>query len=456
MDIMENTFALYNLKKISLTFFVFSTIATSQSNASEYITEKTHNHNQKQSSWVVLPYIFSSDSMGLTTGAVGIFDGYIQPQMTMVATVFVGEELDVTSEVDGDNKEERTAGAMFALSGYKPPLTDRVFITMLGAYAYYPNQRLYLDGSNDSIRDLESNDPKNTSPLQTQGYSNWFEADFRYVLPLGESTDNALPIIQLDRGIAVNRDNVGGGTPFSTGQTILGTELFYSKWTADKFAEEPVINTNGIRFYLEHDNTDYPANPARGYHFNAQFSVDLGIGNSTQSWNAIELDYAHYIELNDFSWTRQNVIAFNVWSAYSPSWDQSESLQEGGGVLDKHQTPMWEGARLGGWNKMRAYDSNRFNDKAALYGTVEYRVIPDFNPLRDNKWSPFPIDWFQTVFYIEVGRVAEQYELDSLLSDMKYDVGFSLRALAANVPVRFEMAFGEEGSAMWVMLNQPF
>jgi hypothetical protein len=117
---------------------------------------------------------------------------------------------------------------------------------------------------------------------------------------------------------------------------------------------------------------------------------------------------------------------------------------------------MWEGARLGGWNRMRAYDSNRFSDKAAIYGAVEYRLIPIINPMRDQKWNPIAIDWFQTVLFVEAGRVAPKYDIGTLFSDLNYDVGFSLRALAANVPVRFEMAFGDEGSAMWFMLNQPF
>lgn len=40
-----------------------------------------------------------------------------------------------------------------------------------------------------------------------------------------------------------------------------------------------------------------------------------------------------------------------------------------------NQTPVWEGTRLGGWARIHAYDSNRFNDKAALYAAIEYRVI---------------------------------------------------------------------------------
>ncbi len=117
---------------------------------------------------------------------------------------------------------------------------------------------------------------------------------------------------------------------------------------------------------------------------------------------------------------------------------------------------MWEGARLGGFTRIRAYDMNRFSDKAAVYATAEYRLIPELNPMHDQKWSPVHIDWFQMVLFAEAGRVAPEYNLVTLTKDLKYDVGFSLRALAANLPVRFEMKFGDEGSNMWVMLKQPF
>ncbi len=39
---------------------------------------------------------------------------------------------------------------------------------------------------------------------------------------------------------------------------------------------------------------------------------------------------------------------------------------------------------------------------------------------------------------------------------MKYDVGISLRTLAAQLPIRIDVAYGEEGANLWVMVNQPF
>ena len=39
---------------------------------------------------------------------------------------------------------------------------------------------------------------------------------------------------------------------------------------------------------------------------------------------------------------------------------------------------------------------------------------------------------------------------------MKFDYGFSLRALTAKVPIRFDIASGSEGVNMWVMIKQTF
>jgi len=436
-------------------YLLLVVLFTSTVFGAEFIV-KDENKGAKKSTWIALPYVFSSDSMGLTGGVVGIFNGFFQPQMSMVFTAFVGEELaieNINASGTDESQTARSEGFLFAISGYKPSFSKRTFITAIGSYAYYPNQKLYLNGRHDSIKSVDNR--QSVAPLSTQGYNNWLSLDFRYVLPIGEAKDDITPLIKLNRGIAVNRDNVGNGVPFISGQTSFGTEFFYNIWTADKFTHDPSLSTNGVRFYLEHDNTDYPDNPSRGYNMLFRTSLDFGLGSSTQSWSCVEAEYSHYLELKNFSWSRQNVIALNAWSAYSPSWNQSQNIDDGE-YINSHQPPMWEGAKLGGFKRLRAYDMNRFSDKAALYFGAEYRVIPTLNPMQGQKWNPIPIDWFQVVLFAEAGRVASDYDLMVLTDDMKYDAGFSIRALAAKLPVRFEMAFGDEGSNMWVMLKQPF
>ncbi len=425
----------------------------------ERITVDIRDQNKTQS-WIALPYIISSNSMGFTGGIVAIFSGYGQKQMNIVASAFLGESLNVEKQLSPTNttqESKNSQGTFLAITGYKLPFVNRLFISAYGSYAYYPNQQLYLDGSNNSVK-AEDKVNDTLSPLRTQGYNNWYYMDFRYVLPFGENSDNPITTYKLDRGIPVNRNNYGGGLPFFTGRTILEIKPFYTNWTAEKLTQEPEWTTAGLKVMLQHDNTDYIDNPSRGYGFKLQYSQDFGNFNSTQTWNAMQAQYAQYIKLPNFKYTRMNTIALNVWSAYSPSWDKNNKLNPDidNPVIDAHQPPPWEGARLGGWNRMRGYDSNRFNDKAAIYYGLEYRVIPQLNPLKDEKWLPIAIDWFQLVFFAEAGRVASSYDLQTLHSNMKSDIGFSLRALAAKVPVRFEMAFGEEGSSMWVMIQQPF
>ena len=417
-----------------------------------YVSDKEQ--TKKDASWAVIPYAFDAESTGLTGGVAAIFSDVLQPQTHLVVTLYGGEKLDVYKELTPSivNQEQAyTQGWFVGFGGYKVPGTKRVFVTLLASHTYYPNQLIYVDGSHQSQKNLS--DTRSATPLRTQGTCDWGTLTFEYVLPLGESKKDPLPHIVLDEGIAINRDDVGGGDVFTSGQTLVGTELFYEKVQADRLANRPKIATNGVRLYLQHNNTDYPDNPSRGYSFKLKGSVDFGGGASTQSWNSIEASYSHYISLTQFSWTRYNVLALNLWSAYSPSWERDESNET---VLDPHRPPMWEGAKLGGYTRMRGYDSNRFSDKAALYGALEWRFIPTYNPLRNKEWLPIAIDWFEGVMFVEAGRVNKRYNLAELTQDMKYDVGFSLRALAAKLPIRFDIAYGDEGTTMWVMIQQPF
>lgn len=434
-------------------FFLFGTVPLF---SAEFIV-KDINETSKKASWIALPYMFSSDTTGLTGGIVGIFDGYIQPQATVVATVYGGEKLPVKqynreTHTLYDNGSARTKGVFLGISGYKLPFSKRLFTSAMLSYAYYPYQRFYINGSNDSNREL-STDTLSLTPIQTHGFNNWASVNMRYVLPWGESKNNPLPLIKLKNGLQVNRDNIGGGLPFVTGQTLIGVEYFYSHLRIDKIDNMPELSSNGLRFYLKHDNTDYSDNPSRGYKFELKSSFDFGWINSTQSWNAVEASYSHFIRTQKFSWSRHNVLAFNFWTAYAPSWQKKDDNTT---LYDPHRPPMWEGAHLGGWDRLRGYDSNRFNDKAALYGGMEYRMVLKQNPLKAKKWAPIPIDWFQAVVFAEAGRVHSDYQIEQLLQNMKYDVGFSLRALAAKLPVRFDMGFSAEGSSMWVMIKQPF
>jgi hypothetical protein len=397
--------------------------------------------------WIVIPYVFSTESTGFTGGLGIIKTGLFQPQTTLVATAFYGAEQDIIT--NGEPDTANFSGGFILFSDYKLPFTDRLLFSMYGLKSYFPKAKLYFKGENDSDQD---------QAFTSSGDSNFFYTTFRYVLPIGEGIDNPEGLYNLKNGFAMGREGYGGGTPFVTGTTSLGIKTFYSHDEFENYQDpkaQTLTNwdTNGLRFFLQHENTDYDLNPSRGYQFQVNYSKDFGSGDSLQSWDFLEAKYNHYFNMPTFSWTQQNVLALSVWTGYSFSWDNDNTY--GNTDIDAHRPPPWEGARLGGFYRMRGYENNRFSDKAAFYATAEYRAVLEYNPFRTNRFIPVAIDWFQVVPFVEVGRVNDTYNFD-LLSDMKYDVGISLRAMAAEIPVRLDVAYGDEGTNFWVMVYQPF
>ena len=410
------------------------------------------NNITESKDWIVLPFAFSSDSTGIAGGIGIIKQGLLQSQTTLVMSVFGGMEEDIITNGQADTANFK--GGFFAFSDYKLPFTNRFFFSLISLKSYFPKQKYYFEGDNNSDKD---------KGLSTSGESNFFNTTFEYILPIGEGLDNPEGLYKLQDGFTQGREGYGNGTPFITGRTSLGIKTFYQEdsfenwsdfelWKNETSTSTPVWKTHGLRFFLTHDNTDFDLNPSRGYHFDLQYSKDFGKGESLQSWDFLEFKFNKYYALDTFSFTQQNVLALSVWTGYSFSWDNTKEIAPG---IAKNRPPTWEGARLGGLNRMRGYENDRFSDKAVFYATAEYRAILNYNPLKENSLVPVAVDWFQVVGFVEVGRVHEQYNFD-LISNMKYNVGISLRALVAQLPVRFDVAYGEEGTNMWLMINQPF
>jgi len=423
-----------DIKYLYLPFIVMTVCFSLSLQAENNISIKTKD-------WVILPYAFSSDATGVAGGVGFIKQGLLQPKTTLVATLFGGLSEDVM--LGGKNIEDNFSGGFFAFSNYQ--VSNRLYFSIMGLKSHLPNTTYYLDGSNDS---------KKEEGLSTPADSNFINAVLDYVLPIGEGLHNPDNAYILRNGLVQGREGYGNGIPFVTGRTTLSLKAFYQKDTFDN-ASFPKIQsweTNGLRFSLTHDNTDFDLNPSRGYHFNLQYSADYGQGDSSQSWDFIEFKYNHYIPLNTLSFTQQNVLAMSLWTGYSNSWDNDNELYPN---INTNRPPLWEGARLGGMFKMRGYDTNRFSDKASFYVTAEYRAMLNYNPLKENSLVPVAVDWFQVVVFVEAGRVNDAYNFD-LLTDMKYDVGLSLRSMVAQLPLRFDVALSEEGTNMWVMINQPF
>jgi len=106
---------------------------------------------------------------------------------------------------------------------------------------------------------------------------------------------------------------------------------------------------------------------------------------------------------------------------------------------------------------MRAFPVTRFQDKAAVYYSAEFRLIPKSNPIGDIPLLQyFNIDWLQFVGFVEAGRVGPSYNSKLFTDDLKLDAGISLRLMVYHAVVRVGWAVSQEGSSVWAMYEQTF
>ena len=146
----------------------------------------------------------------------------------------------------------------------------------------------------------------------------------------------------------------------------------------------------------------------------------------------------------------------SAWLIDTPSWDDFHT--ENSNIV-YHRPPTYAGATLGGLDRMKGYPEGRFNDRSALYYTLEYRHIPEWNPLGDWVWlnnRGARVDWLQLIAGIEIGRVAHEFDLGELHSDMNIGGLLGLRAMVNHLVVRADVGFASEGFAVQMTIDHPF
>jgi outer membrane protein assembly factor BamA len=214
------------------------------------------------------------------------------------------------------------------------------------------------------------------------------------------------------------------------------------------------VATNNLQLFLRHDGTDQPLDPTRGVKWRIAVRNDPGWADSLNSWTDMQLDLTTHFPLGENSWSRQQVLALNVWSTYSPTYEYKVSA---GQVTASHAPPFISGTSLGGFFRMRAYPSNRFHDKAGVYYSGEYRSTLRWNPFTDvNMLKPLQIRWVQLVGFAELGNVAPDMSISKLHSDMIYDVGVGLRMSIKGIIARIDYAVAPNNSGAWFMLGHAF
>jgi hypothetical protein len=393
--------------------------------------------------WLVLPFAFSTDSMGFTAGVGGIAKGYGQEQLIVGGAAWASAD--------------DAVGGVLGLWDYRLPRTERLFFTTVGSAGYYPRKRAYTfpftppgavrPGSNDSDEDAY---------VESGGVDNWFDLQLEYVLPIGAARDSGAAEYRLMGGLLQSGATGGQAwNPLKSGITNLMIRQFnrYQDYETDFGTFDRTIHALEMAIY--YNNTDFPTNPSYGSTQYLAVKRDFAWLDSDQTWTFVEFEASKYYALPPTDWARQRVLAANVWVGDTPSWE--EGLDAAGNTVVTDRPPYYEGARLGGLYRMRAYPQYRFNGRSVVYATAEYRYTPHWNPLGNISWLRFlKTDWWQFVGFVEGGRVADEFSASELLSDWKVDAGLAVRALMAGTVVRLDVGFSDEGVGVWVMAGHPF
>jgi outer membrane protein assembly factor BamA len=334
------------------------------------------------------------------------------------------------------------------------PRVERLFLDPIVQVGYFKDAESYIDGNPDFPDERAgSNDSDEDNFVKGDGWDNFFRMRFKYLLPIGHGRDQIISTYKIDRGIL--RSGADGGTsvnPLVSGKSYLELRPFYRSQQLDGDDVDETIKTNGLDFSAFWDNRDFYANPSKGFGLRGKVSRDFGGFDSSNSWTNLEGELDLYIPLQLSDRFRQTVLALDYWTSYSATWDEQPD-----GII-KNRPPAYTGATLGGIWRMRGYPSQRFNDKAAVYYSAELRMIPRWNPFNGWPWIQkyVGIQWLQFVPFVEVGRVASEWNFNKLHSDMKWDVGLGLRAWAQGIVIRIDTAVSDEGAGVQMMISQPF
>ena len=392
-----------------------------------------------------VPFAFYSDSLGLSAGASIGNRGGLQPQASAFATM-VGS----------------MGGSLYgflAVRDLEVAAIDRLFINGQLNIGRFSEFDIFADG-NPAFADERagSNDSSEENFITGEGTDLKIWTLLGYVMPIGSGEAGPISQLTLRDGIVIEgaRDT-HVWNPFLNGYTIVGLKPFYRRQDAETDeAGDRDIATSGVEFILRYENTDFHENPSRGGFQQLRYTRDWGELDSSAPWETIDFQASAYIPLARGSKSRQRVLALNLWWIDTPSWEDAGKV---GSETVGHRPPSYAGATLGGTERMRAYPEGRFNDRSAVYYAAEYRHIPDWNPLRNFGWlnrRNARVQWIQFVAGVEAGRVAEEFDLDMLHTDMKANAVFGVRAMVNTLIVRADLGISDDGFAVQMTIDQAF
>ncbi|KNY40372.1 hypothetical protein AKG94_22110 [Vibrio harveyi] len=374
---------------------------------------------EKDSAFV--PFYFSTDTMGSTIGLAGVAKGVGQPQAALFG-------MGLYSEKDS---------YVGFLSAFNYALSSNLLFSTQMYQARFNDNPYYLDNQG-------SNNSSTEDKTITNGDEENYKLEFKYLLPWGNVREHGL------LGAFQPIRDVSFASPVDSGVSSIIFTPFYSSRELDIYNDKKEEAT-GFSLTFDWDNRDSVRNTTRGSHTSFDLTTGADSLQSEDLWLKWEFQNSQYYSLGPLGdWFDQQVLAFDFYTADTPTWNQCY-----GAVCSR--PPEQEQVRLSGLYRLRGYTAGRYHGRSAIHYSAEYRVLPDWQPLDDIPLiNYYDLPWWQWVAFVEVGRVADDYDLKTLHEDMKWNVGGAVRFQVEGIVVRAEMAKGADEGTFRVMINQPF
>ena len=391
---------------------------------------------------VNVPFAFYSEFFGAAAGFVTFRSGYPQPQARVLGTVMVGSK--------------GSAMAFFMGRDIRMPGTERLFLDPWVSLGHLADNRAYVDGNPAYPKERSgSNDSHSDNYITGNGQDLFTQLRFKYLLPIGHGREQTISTYQFKDGLPVSGATGGDSwNPLESGKTFLELQPFYRslRVTSSEVDIHSSRRTSGLDGSIFWDNRDYPDNPSNGGSIRTRVSRDWGAAGSSGSWTVVEGEADWYHPLGKPDGIRQQVLALDFWTAYSPTWETNRD-----GTVH-HGPPGYTGATLGGLWRLRGYPAERFSDKAAACAAAEYRVIPAWNPFDRLPWIQrrMGVQWIQLVAFIEAGRVAPTWQFEQWSSALKWDAGLGVRVQAKGLMARIDFCRSREQTGVQMMVGHPF
>ncbi len=201
---------------------------------------------------LILPYAFSTESMGFTMGVGEGTKDYSQEQLLLGATAF--------GSVDG------VAALFLGMWDFSPSFARRFFFSAQGMVGYYPKNRTYTSVGfrQDTIR-AGSNDSVMDDYVEDSGYDNWSDFKIEYVIPWGSVTTDPRQYYRLKGGLLQSAP-VGGDTwnPMQHGVTMILLRQYNRLRSFELDDGDKDATVHPVQVAISYNNTDFPLNPETG------------------------------------------------------------------------------------------------------------------------------------------------------------------------------------------------